>query len=321
MMCTLMWKYKEKSFYAKFGILLWNGTDPEIDVLFGADVSLVDQRNIFESATGETLPKKRKGWKRNFKPFGNRKPVELVKQMDELCYDCPQHIPATGTSVPYEASTIPQADGRPSAQDYHLSPDSYMGSRLQASKSSTEPIFQNRKESSGQHSANVNAITQCDIIPTDVYQYLPNADSTSAGSVGCYESSCTGSLSSRPGEERAQGGGYSSPQLSSTEYYGPSLPLLRFINSTSSSNMVDEAGGSRHSQTAIIDEQTARSSGTSLRGAGQGEFDDETRVNCQTLDISTIPSAAEYWTWDDIVKNHYHRDEDTQSLVWYESID
>ncbi|KUJ17057.1 uncharacterized protein LY89DRAFT_70599 [Mollisia scopiformis] len=35
------------------------------------------------------------------------------------------------------------------------------------------------------------------------------------------------------------------------------------------------------------------------------------------LDVSA-PHSDDYWTWDDTVKQHFHVDSDTQSIVWYE---
>lgn len=41
----------------------------------------------------------------------------------------------------------------------------------------------------------------------------------------------------------------------------------------------------------------------------------------QASNGSPMMSAEDFWLWDDAAKGYYHRDQDTQGLVWYEPLD
>ena len=145
-----------------------------------------------------------------------------------------------------------------------------------------------------------------------------------------------GSISSRPTEESVQSEQtnldyqqvYSSHQGPSINDCDHSLPLTRFINSIPEPTVRVDASYSSQLSTARVGEHTTGLDANFEDSFQHTKHDDDKMVynkntvdTFDTLDLSAIPPAEEYWKWDDTVNRCYHRDEDTQLVVWYRPLD
>ena len=201
-------------------------------------------------------------------------------------------------------------------------------------KSPVDHLDQKGKEPVRPRSRNVDATTQCNILPTVATDIRHNSAVPAEG-MDLYSPDGIGSVS-RQGEASASDEQTdlclrhwsSSPQQPLVDDHGLSLPLSRFLESTTEPSTMEHIGDSSQNDTAVNDEYTIGVCVRYRESRGQAEHqENEMRVYYRTsgalglLDSSAIPPAEEYWAWNDKEKKYYHQNEDTQSLIWYGPLD
>ena len=208
---------------------------------------------------------------------------------------------------------------------------SIMDTTVQTSKPVGEYLGKTYKEPMGQHPRNADAFTQYEVIPTTVKDGR-RSPSASAEPIDSHDSGCMKCVLRRPGGETAQSE-QTTPDFQQWHSNTPgppslSYPLMRYLNSTSESGAIEDLRRSSLNDIAFDDEHTTGASDILHDGLAQLEYEeDDTKFNCDTdnaldaLHLSDIPPAEEYWVWDKNAQKYYHRDEDTQSLTWYGTLD
>jgi hypothetical protein len=328
---TLEWLYKDKRYRCKYRSNFKISPDRGFNVLFGPnetfDVPSENSVNPFEDALRNGRLKKRNSWKNitKRKSFKTRQSSIRTDSSSQ----------ATSTAAPllnrsddnHQARVVPSTRESVKQQMYIL-PESRKDV-LSVTNPSQASVSQAPSYVQYQHVPISESAKDRDIAGLSFTQSKPHE------SPGWPVRELPGVFFRKDSDRMLSGMGTDMPDLTeevpqtSVTSVGPSVPMIRFLNSALEPGEQECATVTREHSIQMGAHELAEENMSCREQFASLELQEEVhpaespadrhREDAPVTKQARFPD--DYWLWDDTAKRYYHRDEDTDSIAWYGPLD